>query len=240
MLPQRELIIQSRRPARRAAGLVLLVGLFVGIAYAAYMRGGSDAHSAYSRAAIERGEALASARLLDESNAWLRERVAILERAAQVDTQAYGEVAASLKQLQDRVLDLEEEVAFYRGVIADRRQERDLDIHDFKLLRDDEAHAYRYKLVLTRVGKSDKVMQGTIRLVVTGTQGGGAEQGRAQQASEHAQDDIGFRFNYFHRMEGRLTLPEGFVPSRMSITVTLSGQRQPRIEKTFDWTDLLG
>jgi hypothetical protein len=58
------------------------------------------------------------------------------------------------------------------------------------------------------------------------------------QLSDGNTPEPAFRFKYFEQLEGYLTLPEGFSPTRLVIVLEASQQRQP-IERSFDWQDLL-
>ena len=51
-------------------------------------------------------------------NERLREQVVTFERTAQIDIKAFSDVGDHLEALQDENLALEEEVAFYRNIVA--------------------------------------------------------------------------------------------------------------------------
>jgi hypothetical protein len=47
-----------------------------------------------------------------------------------------------------------------------------------------------------------------------------------------------FRFKYFQQLEGYLTLPEGFSPTRLKLSLEADKRRSP-VQRSYDWDDLL-
>ena len=61
----------------------------------------------------------------------LRERVAQLETNRKIDGEAYARVEAELASLEAEILTQQEDIAFYRGIVAD--QQSGLRVQDFVL-----------------------------------------------------------------------------------------------------------
>jgi hypothetical protein len=228
-------VIYRRNPRRSLLKLAVLVVLFAMAGYSVYRLGWRDAVRDAGRIAAERSELRKQVRGLESEKGELRERVAILERAAQVERQAYSHVDHTLRDLQDQILDLKEELAFYRGIVASRGKAQELAIQSFKVQKDGNSGKYRYKLVLTRVEKSDKVLRGKVGLTVAGEQDSSFKRLNLADLSGQGEQEMELNFRYFQRLEGRLELPEGFVPHRVVVRVKTSGNHGPQLEKTFDW-----
>ena len=111
-------VIYERSSGRRAFKLALWAVLLGAAAYLGSEYGRADAAADISRTTAERNALRQRTETLESENASLREREAILQRAAQVERQAYTHVDETLKDLQDQILDLKEELAFYRGIIS--------------------------------------------------------------------------------------------------------------------------
>ena len=79
----------------------------------------------------------------------LREEKAVLERAAQIEAKAYNELDTTLKVLQSEILELKEELAFYRGIVSPKDSSSGLYLQNFYLDQNGNTSSYRYKLVLT-------------------------------------------------------------------------------------------
>ncbi len=233
-------VIQRHSPGRRAGRAALLTALLAVVAFWGFQQGRSDAAEDISRNSAERKALTERMGALEVENGGLRERVAILQRAAQVDRQAYRHVDDTLKDLQDQILDLKEELAFYRGIVTTSGKPRGLAIQSFKLEANEQKGEYRYKLVLTRAMKNDKVTRGTVRLTVAGEQGGNPRELPLGEMTVQGQSELKLNFRYFQRIEGQLTLPQDFVPHRVSVSVKTTGKARSRLEKSYDWLRLVG
>ena len=220
--------------------VLVLLSLLAIAAYGVYDQGRRDASSDLVRSRQARKILQENVQALERNKAELRERVAILERATQVERQAYSHVDRTLKDMQDQILDLQEELAFYRGIVTARGKTQALEIQSFKVQQDGDEGRYRYKLVLTRVMKNDKVVEGTVNLTVAGEQEGSFKELNLAQLSDKGEADLKLQFRYFQRLEGSLTLSEGFVPHRVLLQVTTTGKKQARVEKAYNWPSRLG
>ena len=240
MIREPRYVIYQRNPRRSAVKLVILGFLLTVIGYKVYETGWQHAGEDAALNAAEVRAQRKQVKTLESDKAELRERVAILERAAQVERQAYSHVDRTLRELQDQILDLKEELAFYRGIVARRGEVRGLAIQSFKVQRDGDPGQYRYKLVLTRMEKNAKVLQGNVSLTVAGEQEGSFKRFTLSDLSGQGQRDLKLSFRHFQRLEGRLNLPEGFIPHRVEVKVKTSGKKQTQVEKTFDWPRLVG
>ncbi len=164
----------------------------------------------------------------------LREQKAQLERAAQIERQAYSELDINLKALQAEILELKEELAFYRGIVSPRDASRGLRLQSFTLAQNG-ARSYRYKVVLTQVLKNDRLAKGRVKLYVEGLQGNKPRSLDLHTLSENSVKELSYRFKYFQNLEGDLHIPAGFRPLRASVQILPRGRRQEMIEKTIDW-----
>ncbi|MDJ0892278.1 MAG: hypothetical protein QNK18_13950 [Gammaproteobacteria bacterium] len=233
-------VIHERSPRRRAVRTALLLVLLLAAALVGSEYGRVDAAADISRTTAERDMLRQRVKTLATENAGLLERAAILERAAQVERQAYTHVDETLRDLQDQILDLKEELAFYRGIVTTSGKTRGLAIQSFKLESNGQDGEYRYKLVLTRAMKNDKVTRGLVSLTVSGEQEGSPRELTLSDLTGQGQAELKLHFRYFQRLEGQLALPQGFVPHRILVSVTTTGKKRSRVEKTFDWLRLAG
>ena len=172
---------------------------------------------------------------LEQTNGTLREQKAVLERTSQVEREAHKQLDHTVSGLQDEILELKSELAFYRGIIAPKDASRGLRIQSFDVTPNAVERSYRYKLVLTQVLKNDTVAQGSIGLEIEGSLNGKLKTLDFKQVSLGDTKELRFRFKYFQNFEGDIVLPEGFVPSRVTVSVDPRGRRRSDIEKVFDW-----
>lgn len=238
--------IRRRRPWRN--GLLLLLGaaFFAAGSYFFYIENRSSLDAGYAkleakRAALGEENAALNGQIeeLLKENADLNGQIAILERSRQIDAKAYSKVDDHLKQLQNEILTLREELGFYRGIVSSEGS-RGISIHTFVVEKEGTTDAYRYFLVLTRNMRNDKVISGKVDLSISGEMNGDLKQLTFKEVSMPAISGLEFAFKHFQRLEGRMQLPQGFVPHRVYVKVITAGKRPANLEKTFDWSSAVG
>jgi hypothetical protein len=232
-------VIRQHRPVRDliiAGVAVLAIGAS---AYALYMNASDWAQEELSVLSEERDELMITVEALREGNTVLRERVAILERAQQVEGKAYKDVDVHLRSLQDEVLALKEEIAFYRGIVS-AGKEKGLKIQTFVVDKESSSGAYRFQLVLTQHLKRVRMISGTVKLNIVDEQNGKPRRLLLSDMSGQQANSLKFEFKFFQRIEGRFTLPHGFKPDRLQIQVVSRGKRPASVEKSFEWQGITG
>jgi len=171
----------------------------------------------------------------EEQMELLREENAVMERAAQVERKAYAEVDNSLKALQAEILELNGELAFYRGIISPRSASQGLHLQSYKLIPNGELRGYRYEISLTQVLKHSRLAKGKVRLNIEGIENGHQKLLHLNQLTENRIKELNFKFKYFQNFKGNITLPEEFIAKRVSLQVLPRGREKDMIEKVFDW-----
>ena len=172
---------------------------------------------------------------LEEQIEKLREEKAVLERAAQIERKAYDELDTTLKVLQAEILELKEELAFYRGIVSPKDAAHGLHLQRFRIEPSGRPRGYRYKVILTQVLNDDSTARGVIRINIEGMQQSEPRVLSLNQVSEKNVKELEYRFKYFQNVEGEIQLPESFNPQRVTISVIPSQRGQDAFEKTFDW-----
>ena len=176
---------------------------------------------------------------IGRENTELREKSTVLERSTQVDQESYNAISDNLKNLQNELLELKQEVAFYRGIVAPTEAASGLHITDLMIDPLGEANGFHFKLVLTQVLKNDYIVRGRVRISVEGLSAGQQTQlSLSQMSGGKLEDDITMQFKYFQNIEGDIVLPEGFAPSSVVVDIIPAGKGHTRIKKNFDWADI--
>ncbi|SCZ51551.1 DUF6776 family protein [Thiohalomonas denitrificans] len=168
-------------------------------------------------------------------NRRLREQMAVLKRTRDIEKEAYRELEGTVAELQDELLEIKQELAFYRGIVSPRDGREGLKLQDFELVAGPSAQRWHYKLVLTQVRKNDNVAAGAIRMQLEGAMNGKAAKLELSEVDSQDRKALAFRFKYFQDFEGNFELPEGFKPRRVLIVIDPSGKGYKRFERTFDW-----
>ena len=168
----------------------------------------------------------------------LREEKAVLERAAQIERKAYDELDTTLKVLQAEILELKEELAFYRGIVSPRDAAQGLHLQRFRVEPNGKPQGYRYKILLTQILKDDTTARGRIQFTIEGLHNNETRVLGLDQVAEKPVKELDYSFRYFQNLEGDLKLPADFKPQRVTLKVMPHRSSGEAIEKTFSWPDI--
>ena len=227
-------VVSQHRPWRRGIETLLILTILVVAGFVVHYVSQLGNLSRLAELKFERTGLQQRNSELHVENVRLSEQIAILQRAVQIDSKAYGDVTGHLESMQDENLALKEEVAFYRSIVAENDR-KGLSIQTFLIDREAQ-NSYRFELVLTRTMNSDKVVSGTIDLSVAGSLSGQVKRLRFADLSDPKTSEIVFEFKYFQRLQGRLVLPPDFIPRQVYVKVNLVGERSSQAEKSFGWS----
>ena len=104
-----------------------------------------------------------------------REKIARLESAIQVDSHANTEVRENLETLQQDILELREELQFYRSIVSPGKGRAGIHIHNFKISPGEEENSYYYNFTLLHIQgpkKHHRQARGVVNLHIEGLQKG--------------------------------------------------------------------
>lgn len=235
------LVVRPHRPYRNAiiwtVMTVLAAAAIAGAFEFGRRRAGFDALEA-GRMQQQQADEI---RRLTEANRELRERIALLERSSEIDREARERVQRELAEMQDEALGLQEELAFYRGIVSPENGQAGLRVQSFSVARGPgEDRLYRYRLVLIQAVKHDRRVSGKVEVKLTGMQGGEPRTLSLQELLVGEGKELAYSFRYFQDFEGLLRLPEDFTPESVDIAVLPSGRGAEPLMQTLKWTDIAG
>lgn len=230
------LVVKPRRPWRHRLLVWTLVAVtLVAVALGSYRYGRHRVGVDTTGLEAENDRLHREYRALQARNATLREEKAMLARGQQIEAEADRRLEDEVTRLQDEVAELKRELAFYRGIVSPKEAAQGLRIEGFEVSRNALERSYRYELVLTQVLKNDTVTAGAVRLGFEGSLDGRMTVLDLKQVSLDEAGGLHYKFKYFQNLEGDVVLPEGFVPSRVIVTVDPKGGKDSEIKKVFDW-----
>ena len=171
----------------------------------------------------------------------LKEDVALLETHRDIDSEAYKQVEASLMDLQAKIQEQTDEIAFYRGIISPEDGTAGLRVQDLRLSRGETERSYNVRLVLVQALKHDRKVSGDVNITIEGTQDGTtASYAYAQLLPDAVEDNWAFSFRYFQDFDREIVLPDGFTPERINIEVRSRTRSISSIEESFAWSSSPG
>lgn len=232
---QHEMVVVPHRPLYRAAifcVFLLFMAAFSGLTYEHGMSQGIELKVAVVQERDEIKVQLDEARDTIRS---MRSEIANLKLGEEIDSLATEEVRQTVESLQSRIAQLNEEILFYKGVMAPNVGDRGLRIERLDLQNTTAPNRYKYRLVLTQVVDKHDYVQGGVLINFKGLDGQSEKEFKLSDLDKTRQDAIRFRFKYFQNINGELTLPQGFEPREVMIVAQPSGRNAQRLEKKFDW-----
>jgi hypothetical protein len=212
----------------------LAIGIWATVLYlrATTVDGFERARSEVETLQAERREINRALRAERAENQRLRDELTYVRRGQEIDGQACAQVRASLAELQAELLDLREQLAFYRGIVAPDAAKAGLRVYSLRIKPEADVGALRYELVLIQSMRHEKPASGRYALAVEGLSNGrpASHALRAPDGAERA----GYSFRYFQEITASFTLPAGFVPRRVRVRLWPEGMDEP-LEEAFDW-----
>jgi hypothetical protein len=173
----------------------------------------------------------------------LRQQLALVSSAEKLSQQANEQSRLTIKLLEEQIYKQQQDLAFYKGVLAPASRREGLRIKTFELQATDNPEHFRYKILLSRVGKGDAPLEGQLQVSIVGKQG--EQDATLELAALTAGlpdalpgQSIDFAFKHFQAIPeaGRfaeLKLPEGFIPREIKVRADVQGEKP--LLRTFKW-----
>ena len=233
---QPELVIRPHAPMRRLLLITLpvlgLAALAVAFELGQYRAGYNIVSARQQRAKLHRAIAR-----LESTNGGLQARVIALETANAGHAREDQVVGRTIGDLQARVAQQTQELAFYRAVVAEGAPAIGLRVGTVRLSSSKPAGNYLADVSLVRAGKTDGMTNGTVSLTVDGHGAGGKPMTLDGQAlAGGGKADIPYDFRYYQDLQQTIVLPPGFRPVELTVKVSSDHKDIPPLTQTFPWS----
>ncbi len=233
---QDQLMVVSYDPWTRFFKRLLMLVLIAALGGASYIFGRYEALEAQTQAIAERDQLKEDLQMAQDEMASYSQRVIMLEKGGEVDRRSTEGLRQNLVDLRNQIATLQEEVAFYKGIMAPSTRKQDLRIQKLDIEPTLEERRYRYKVVITQVGTNQRFVSGLAGVNMVGVLNGAQKVFGLRDVSDDVQDyGIKYRFRYFQEIEGDLVLPEGFTAESVEVVLQTNGSKANRVEQSFPW-----
>lgn len=172
---------------------------------------------------------------LQAHSADLERKLALAERSRQIDAEAYAVFNQERMGLQDQLHGLQEELAFYRGIMSPSRAKVGIEAQDFDLKPALGAGRYRFSFMLTQSSGTEQLAKGVVRFRVEGVLDGKPKHLSLSELTQNGDTEYAYRFRYFQAIKGELQLPEGFLAERVVLKAIPTSAPKLPLEWIFDW-----
>jgi hypothetical protein len=163
-----------------------------------------------------------------------------LSSGSEIDATASKQVGEELTELNDEMLELKEELVFYRSLMSPTEMEPGLQILGIQMIKDGSSNAYNYKIVLTQRHNGNQLATGNVNVQVNGLQSGkSAQLDLAELAATSDDATMSFHFKNFQSLEGKLVFPNDFEPKDVLVNVNPTTHGIKQIERSYEWNAIV-
>jgi hypothetical protein len=230
------LVVRTHAPARRVLTVIALTLLGAFALYVVYELGRYDA--GYDRLAVsqERAEHEVSIDRLEKANRELRTRLAELDTIRVGRAQEQAEVSRSIGDLQAQVARQTQELAFYRGIVAQSAVSPGVKVQQLRITQGSKPGRFLVRLNLMRSQRPEDVVTGALAFTAEGAKGGQPGSLDTAALTGGKLKELPFNFRYFQNFEQEIAIPSGFVPERLTVEVRSGKKGVSPVTQTFPWS----
>jgi hypothetical protein len=231
-----KLVVRTYAPARRwivVSILLLLLGLAL---YVMFELGRYKAGYDALQAAAQRDGLQQQIEHQQRTERELHVQLAAAEQARVAEGQERAEVARTIGELQAQVARDQQEMGFYRGLVAQPGQQAAdaVRVQQFRISSMPGEQHFSLRFSLSRTQRPEEAVNGTIAITVDGT--GASGPATVDLASlTGGKDELPFNFRYFAAIDQPISLPADFKPEHVTIEVRPGRNGVAPYRQTFVW-----
>ncbi len=181
-------------------------------------------------AMVERIDLRRRNRQLDDENQALERRVATAELGQRVDRQAQSEAQRMMSELQAETSRQQQELQFYRGLVARQFGAGTLRVQELRV-RAEEERRYRVLITLVQAATRESVANGTVTLTLEGPEG---KMLTLAEVEPDQRRELPFSLRFFQQIEVLIDLPPDFEPATLHVEYRLGRNAEP-VRQSFPW-----
>jgi len=176
--------------------------------------------------------------LLVEENSQLTTKANRLDIELALATAEKQSMKAALLDAQREIAPLQEQVAFYQRVMAPEKSQDGLVIEGVEVTPTAESNQYQLRLALIQLRQNKAVVNGKLRVTISGMRDGERIE-LEMSAAGFSTQDIAYRFKYFQAVQTTFTLPDAFTPISIDLdTIVYQYKtRKGNFAKSVKWDD---
>ncbi|HEY0767014.1 MAG TPA: DUF6776 family protein [Steroidobacteraceae bacterium] len=230
------LVVRQRASALHA--VLLMAGVLIGVFafYVVYELGRYNA--GYDRQAVaqQRTELEVQIEHLEKANRELRTKLAEFDTIRVGREREQAEVARSMGDLQAQVARQSQELAFYRGVVAQGATSVGVKIEQLRISAGAHPATYVVHMSLVRSGRADTPATGSVQLSLDGSVAQGARTLDLAALTAGRLRELRYNFHYLENFDQELSVPLSFKPERLNVEVRSARRDAAPLSQTFLWS----
>jgi len=164
------------------------------------------------------------------------EKLIMQKQSSQVDDLSNQELVSNVKKMQSTQNSLEEELKFYRKIMAPELDKEGLAIDSLLITKTDNIQDFHFKATLIQAGKQSQFLKGDLFLKLIGNLNGKPTEYDFRELGAFNAKHFQFQFKYFQNIQGNVTLPSDFKVSKIKVTAQTKGRRKnQKVQKELKW-----
>lgn len=167
----------------------------------------------------------------------------LLQTRSAVDAETITRLRQDIADLGAANLELEQELSFYRSVMAPGEGDEPVLLRAprFEQIGEDTG-LWQYEFVVQQGTRRRGDYRGELAVRIEGSMAGVTEGEPVRFALKDLAKALGgsshtLRFRYFQRIRGELRLPEGFMPERVILEASLTEPGGVTVQAAYDWAE---
>lgn len=176
---------------------------------------------------------------LNEELEQLKLQKAILESGSKVDQLSVGKAQERLGEMQAILGETKDKLAFYQRIMAPEKSSDSLYIQNVRVISTDGGSHYKFMLTLAQGVGNKRSAKGEYSLLISGKLAGETKEMRLNELAKVKKNSQPFKFRYFQTAAWSLVLPDGFAPEKLRLTLKPSIKGVGRVEKEWQWKELI-
>lgn len=158
-----------------------------------------------------------------------------VERQLQVERATRSNAVKEMALLQDEIMRLKEDVAFYKGILAERGASGMPKFQSVNLVKGAHPGEYRYRIHLTQAGRQDRPIRGSLRLILQTVQDGKTVSRNV--GVDGQQQSIMVNFKKYRQVDGAFNVPATIQAQSLIIEFTETGGERPTLAQAVSLPD---
>lgn len=164
------------------------------------------------------------------------EKLIMQRQSSQVDDLSNQELVSSVKKMQLTQNSLEEELKFYRKIMAPELDKDGLAIDSIAITKTGNSNSFHFRATLIQAGKQSQFLKGELLLKLVGQLNGKPTEYDFRELGTFNTKHFQFQFKYFQNIQGNVLLPNGFKVEKIGVIAQTRGRRKnQKVQKELKW-----
>jgi hypothetical protein len=232
------LVVRTHSPTRRLVIIGIVTVLTAFAMYIVYEFGRFNAGYDRLAAQQQRTELEVEIERLGKTNRELRTQLAELDTIRIGRAREQAEVTRTIGDLQAQVARQTQELAFYRGIVAQGAGAVGVKVQQVHITSGTKPQRFIVHIALVRSVRPDTVAAGSVGLSIDGAMADGKATtlDLAALTPGKQQKDLPFNFRYFENLDQDVALPAGFQPEKVAVEVRSNKKDVAPASQSFPWS----